>query len=70
MPSSSPVKIKGRHLDPLTPSGARSSGQNTRRGLATSPRGQSSPTKGQQGKQPLHIRMNLTETQMDKITDA
>ncbi|KAJ6440836.1 Zn(2)-Cys(6) zinc finger domain protein [Purpureocillium lavendulum] len=29
-----------------------------------------SPNKKKQAKQPLHIRMNLTETQMDKITDA
>ncbi|KAF4972803.1 hypothetical protein FSARC_703 [Fusarium sarcochroum] len=62
--------IRGRHSDPST------SGLTPLRGdfLALSPgfesRARSLSPRKRLTKQPLHIRMNLTESQVDKITDA
>ncbi|PNY23172.1 Uncharacterized protein TCAP_06889 [Tolypocladium capitatum] len=68
MPSPSPTKNEAsksnQSTSPLTPSR-----RSLYRGSASS-RGQSVSPKKRQAKTPLHIRMNLTETQMDRITDA
>ncbi|POR32969.1 Uncharacterized protein TPAR_06834 [Tolypocladium paradoxum] len=68
MPSPSPTKNKNRKSDQSTSSLAPSR-RSLHRGSAGS-RGQSVSPKKRLAKTPLHIRMNLTETQMDRITDA
>ncbi|KAK5988709.1 hypothetical protein PT974_10197 [Cladobotryum mycophilum] len=66
MPASSPLKEKGRHSNPfMSPntSSHRSSARASTGSRSLSP-------KKPRSKQPLHIRMDLTEMQMDRITDA
>ncbi|KND92759.1 hypothetical protein TOPH_02598 [Tolypocladium ophioglossoides CBS 100239] len=68
MPSPSPTKNKDRKSDQST-SSLTPSRRSLYRGSA-GPQGQSVSPKKRQAKTPLHIRMNLTETQMERITDA
>lgn len=68
MPSRSPRKGKARYSDPSNASLTPLTGAFSR--LSTSSRAQSLSPHKKDAKQPLHIRMNLTETQMNKITDA
>ncbi|UNI16218.1 hypothetical protein JDV02_002678 [Purpureocillium takamizusanense] len=70
MPPQSPEKPQDQ-LTSLSSVSRPSPRKHKPRGSGSSSREQqlSSPRK-KQAKQPLHIRMNLTETQMDKITDA
>lgn len=68
MPPHSPRKRGGRHSDPASVSLTPLTGQFS--AVSTGSRAQSLSPKKREIKQPLHIRMNLTENQMDKITDA
>ncbi len=69
MPSQSPEKP--RDQPPNLSSVSRPSPRKHKaHGSGSSNREQLLSPKKKQTKQPLHIRMNLTETQMDKITDA
>lgn len=72
MPSSnprhSPRKRGARFSDPSNASLTPFTGQFSR--VSAGSRAQSLSPKKRETNQPLHIRMNLTETQMDKITDA
>jgi hypothetical protein len=67
-PRQSPRKRGARVSDPSSTSVTPLTGQFSR--LSAGSRAHSLSPKKREIKQPLHIRMNLTETQMDKITDA
>lgn len=64
------AEAKDEERQPDRPASSLASfGENLPR-LSVGSRSQSLSPRRRQVKQPLHIRMNLTETQMDKITDA
>ena len=68
MPATSPRKGKSRHSDPSNASITPLTAGFSR--ISTSSRTQSLSPRKKDAKQGLHIRMNLTETQMDKVTNA
>ncbi|CAM1509215.1 Fc.00g029540.m01.CDS01 [Cosmosporella sp. VM-42] len=68
MPRTSPTKGAGHHSDPSTSSLTPLRGDFL--SVSSGIRSRSLSPRKRLVKQPLHIRMNLTETQMDKLTDA
>ncbi|KAM4066955.1 hypothetical protein HRG_000965 [Hirsutella rhossiliensis] len=71
MPSSGPFKDEvQQHSVPEAASSSTPSRSNPVHQSSARSRGSPLPSRKRQAKQPLHIRMNLTETQMDKITAA
>ncbi|KAF4509552.1 hypothetical protein G6O67_003716 [Ophiocordyceps sinensis] len=71
MPTSSPAKDESHpHSVPTAAFSSTPSRSNRLHRSPVTSRKSPLSSRKRQAKQPLHIRMNLTETQMDKITDA